>query len=146
MGQRGKFIRDPTRTEEKKIQKWWKIFYIIDGQSTKRYEWHSDQLQQQQKNKEQNRGCSTLIFRLLCNLSKCKTTILYHKHDTYNPQRRILLIRTQGLQKSRREIIHGVPKLHKHQRKKLCCTHSMKNNKKCDGILRRSRSWIYFSQ
>ena len=53
MGQRGKFIRDPTRTEEKKIQKWWENFYIMDGQSTKRYEWHSDQLQQQQKNKEQ---------------------------------------------------------------------------------------------
>ena len=41
MGQRGKFIRDPTRTEEKKIQKWWENFYIMDGQSTKRYECHS---------------------------------------------------------------------------------------------------------
>ena len=102
MVQRGKFIRDPTRTGEKKSKSGGKVSILWTGSQPNVTSGTRINCSSNRKTKNKNRGCSTLIFRILCNLSKCKTTILCHKHDTYNPQRGILLIRTQGLQKSRK--------------------------------------------
>ena len=102
----------------------------------------------QESNKKNNiyRIWSIPIIGLLCNPPKCKTTLSCLWHDTNNYKRCVILVRTKGPQHRRRALLYGFPEIQEHIIDKQRCTHSIKNNEKCDGISGKRRSWSSFSQ
>jgi hypothetical protein len=84
------------------------------------------------------------ILRLCRITGGCNHHILSKKHETYDPQQRIIPIRTQGLQKSRRPHVHGRQRGHSHQQQSS--TQHIADTKSSDVSGCRGQTWCTVHQ